>query len=153
MMTATSVASDAPLEGLIHLPGDAVGVNDPGIVTDRKRSSILEDSVVMGLRLGGKTRAYRLTMLEELHVVNDRLGAEPVAVTYCTMCTAGAAFIARTEGHPRLTFTTHAAWRGVMLMDDEQTGSRWRQLDGLCVSGPLRGRRLERIATARWGLR
>lgn len=146
---AMVVDRELPAEEIIHLPGGAVGVTDPGAHAAQGSSSILDDSLVMGVRLGTATRAYRITMLEELHIVNDMLQGEPLAVTYCTMCAAGVTFLARVEGHPRLTFTTRAAWQGVMLMEDEQTGSRWRQLDGRCVSGPLRGHRLERVATVR----
>ena len=150
---ADDPAPPAPLEGVLVLPGKTVGITDPTIHTDPSKSSVAPDSLVLGVTLGDAARAYRVAMLEGLHVVNDRLGGEPIAVTWCQLCATGAVFHARVEGHPRLTFTTNEAWGGIMLMRDAQTGSRWRQLDGLCVDGPLHGTRLRRVASSdvsRW---
>jgi hypothetical protein len=54
-----------------------------------------------------------------------------------------------TRGSGGLVFTFHLA--GInnqnFLMRDDQTGSYWQQITGEAVSGPLRGRRLTRVAT------
>lgn len=144
-----SAPAHTGLEGVLVLPGKPVGVTDPAMRTGGVGSSVREDSVVLGVHLEGQARAYRVSMLESLHIVNDRFADAPVAVTYCVLCATGAAYRARVDGHPRLTFTAHEAWGGVMLMRDDQTGSRWRQLDGLCVDGPLRGAQLTRVSSSR----
>lgn len=148
----TPAPAPTALEGVMQLPRGHVGTTDPARLAVGGGSSVRDDSEVFGLVRGGEARAYRRSMLELLHVVNDTIQDEPIVVTYCVMCCAGNAFEARVEGHPRLTFTSGAAWRGAMLMRDEQTRSLWRQLDGLCVAGPLEGRRLVHLSSGRQAL-
>jgi hypothetical protein len=41
---------------------------------------------VIGLVIGGEARAYPLRILHWHEIVNDTMGATPVAVTYCPLC-------------------------------------------------------------------
>ena len=59
-------------------------VQDPPTVA-AAAATIPDDSPVLGVAAGGHFRAYPLAALSTLrtHVVNDHLGGQPVAVTYC----------------------------------------------------------------------
>ena len=53
---------------------------------------------VLGIARHGVVRAYPVRILNWHEIVNDRLGGEPVAITYCPLCGTGMAFDARVSG-------------------------------------------------------
>lgn len=55
---------------------------------------------------------------------------------------------ARTLDSKILTFTASGTLeRQVLVMEDSQTQTRWSQLTGLAIDGPLRGRRLRQLSS------
>ena len=41
---------------------------------------------IIGLVINGEARAYPITILSSHEIVNDTVGGEPVAVTWCPLC-------------------------------------------------------------------
>jgi hypothetical protein len=101
-------------------------------------------TLVMGLVAGGEARAYPIRLLAYHHRVADRLGGEPVLVTYCTMCRTGKAFRPRAAGRD-LTFDLVGAFRYNSVYEDRETGSWWYQANATAVAGPLAGERLPEL--------
>jgi hypothetical protein len=106
---------------------------------------------VVAVSVRGEDVAYAFSVLRERHVINDRLGALPIAVFWAPgMASAvdegdlargrdvGATgvFDRRLDGSI-LEFSAGADG----LFRDRQTGSQWNLL-GQAVGGPMRGRRL-----------
>jgi hypothetical protein len=60
---------------------------------------------VLSLTVAGESRAYPLRIMTWHEIVNDSVGGEPVAVTYCPLCNSGVAFERRAAGRV-LTFGT-----------------------------------------------
>ena len=120
----------------------------PRVVSGRGGAWLPDDDIVFGVVSGGEARAYPRRVLELHEIVNDELGGEPVAVTYCTLCGTAVAYAA--DGIPGadgpLTFATSGLLqRSNKLMYDEQTESLFEQFSGVGVAGPLRGVELERL--------
>lgn len=72
--------SDPPALDLVDVPvRHAVPADDAG------SARVVSTSRVLGVRAGGRYRAYMISGLTEMrhHVVNDVVGGVPVAVTYC----------------------------------------------------------------------
>lgn len=104
-----------------------------------------EDAVFV-LYHGGEVRVYPQLVLVWHEVVNDQVAGEKVAVTYCPLTGSVVAFQGRAPDGDPLTFgTSGQLLNSNLVMHDRQTGSRWPQLLGQAISGPLRGRRLEEI--------
>ena len=93
---------------------------------------------VMGVVVGEEARAYPIGLLAYHHVVNDVLGGQPIAVTFCVLCSSGIVFDPVVDGR-RLTFGVDGAWRGTATLYDQQTDSTWLHLSGECLAGPLAG--------------
>lgn len=72
----------SPVTGV--LAPDAIrAIDDPAILRGEAAArQMVEDESVLGLRLGGQTRAYPLGFLTAHEIVNDRFGDIPVAVTW-----------------------------------------------------------------------
>jgi Protein of unknown function (DUF3179) len=95
---------------------------------------------VIGVRLGGETRAYPLRVLVWHGVANDTLGGVPIAVTYDPLCDAAVAF-RRDLGGERLRFgVSGLLFDSNLLLYDRRTSpeheSLWSQLLARAVTGP-----------------
>jgi hypothetical protein len=121
---------------------------EPGVVPASAAGWLEPEEEVYGVVLGGRARAYPLTMLAFHHVVNDVVGGVPVLVTYCVVCSSGATYDPVVRGE-RLLFGVEGAWQGTATMYDRSSGSVWLHLTGECVSGPFAGRVLRRVPTGR----
>jgi len=111
----------------------------------RAENKVDEDSVVLGLEVGGQAKAYPIRFLVYHHQVRDTVGGQPVIVTYCSVCRTGRVFEPVVAGRPekfRLVGMDHFN----AMFEDATTGSWWRQESGEAVAGPLTGARLPQLA-------
>ncbi|MDX1661548.1 MAG: DUF3179 domain-containing protein [Gemmatimonadota bacterium] len=103
------------------------------------------DDRLMALERGGVAKAYPLRIITWHEIVNDEVGGEPVAVTYCPLCGTGMAFDPVVDGR-RLEFgVSGLLYNSDVLMYDRGTESLWSQIRRQAVTGPMRGERLEMI--------
>jgi len=97
---------------------------------------------VIVLSHGGETKVYPLRIMMWHEIVNDEIGGQPVAVTYCPLCNAAIVFDARLGGQI-LTFGTTGKLRNSdLVMYDRQTQSWWQQFSGDAIVGRLTGQSL-----------
>jgi hypothetical protein len=154
-VTAVQAGHDPSLEALADSvvsggPGkDGIpSIDQPRYVPASKAGFLDDGDPVFGLEHGGEVRAYPQLVLVWHEIVNDTVGGEPLAVTYCPLTGTVIGFSAP-PGVQDLTFgTTGNLVNSNLLMYDRQTGSQWPQLLGQAVSGPLKGTRLDTIPLA-----
>ena len=110
--------------------------------------------LVVGVALNGEARAYPLQFIGYHHQLQDSVGGKPVLVTYCTVCRTGRVFDPVIDG-------THEQFRLVgmdhfnAMLEDNRTGSWWRQATGQAVTGRMKGRQLteipsQQVTLAQW---
>ncbi len=108
----------------------------------------LPDSVanhlVIAVERNGDARAYPIELIGYHHQVLDTIGGEPVLVTYCTVCRTGRAWKPEVKGQPE-TFRLVGMDHFNAMFEDSRTGSWWRQVNGECIEGPLKGQQLEEV--------
>jgi len=80
------------------------------------------------------------------HVAQGRLGDMPWMAAFCCLCNAGTIFNARYQGQV-YNFAAQGFYDVMVLMADEQTGSYWNNLTGVCLHGAMAGASLERLNT------
>lgn len=110
------------------------------------------DRLVVGIEVDGEARAYPLQFIGYHHQVRDSVAGREILVTYCTVCRTGRVFDPRLAGqveHFRLVGMDHFN----AMLEDETTGSWWRQANGEAVTGPLRGTTLEELPSRQVTLR
>lgn len=100
--------------------------------------------IVIGLFIGGKTRAYPVRLLSLHEVINDRVG-QAIAVTWCPLCYTAIVYNRVVDGN-ELTFGAS----GYLLHDnrvliDHQTETLWSQLLGQGIKGAYSKERLENL--------
>lgn len=128
------------------LPRDAIpAIDDPLYATAAEAISFMDpDEQVIGLVINGDARAYPLPILASHEIVNDIIGDEPVAVTWCPLCYTALVFSRQVnERVEPLSFgVSGKLLRNTLVMYDRQSESLWSQLYGAAVDGPLQGARL-----------
>ena len=122
-------------------------VSPPHVASQAAPPTVGDFDDVLGVELGGECRAYPVDMLSipSRHVLNDTLGGQEIAVTWCGR-TLSVAVFARNVASKTLTLAVSGKLihENVVLVDLE-TGSEWPQLRGEAISGPLKGYRLNLI--------
>ncbi len=102
---------------------------------------------VAGVVIGGQARAYPLNILVWHEIVNDSLGGEPIAVTYCPLCDSVAAFDRRTPCGVKEFGVSGMLYNSNVLMFDRggKPEGLWSQLKAQAVSGPQAGQTLRTL--------
>ena len=97
---------------------------------------------VVGLVINGDARAYPVRLLSLHEIVNDVVGGEPVAVTWCPLCYSSIVFSRMTDRE--LTFGVSGyLYYNNLVMYDHQSNTLWSQMLAQGIKGAYRGRRLE----------
>lgn len=99
-------------------------------------------AVVVGVRVGAASRAYPFPLLRAQNPIVDRLGGEPLLIVVGEDRKSVRVFKSTVDGRA-LSFARRVGVRPLRLVDTE-TGSEW-DFTGTAVSGPLAGRRLEKV--------
>jgi Protein of unknown function (DUF3179) len=124
-------------------PRDGIPSIDAPRFVEAAKSGLKDGDRLLGLARGGAARAYPVRILNWHEVVNDRLGDEAVAVTYCPLCGTGMAFDARVGGKAASSFgVSGLLYNSDVLLYDRATESLWSQLLEQAVAGPMKGTRL-----------
>lgn len=124
-------------------PRDGIPSIDRPRFVDADKSGLKGADRVLGIVRSGIPRAYPVRILNWHEVVNDRLGAEAVAVTYCPLCGTGMAFDARVGGKEASSFgVSGLLYNSDVLLYDRGTESLWSQIMEQSVAGPMKGVKL-----------
>lgn len=113
------------------------GPAPPGVLhhDDRLRPR----TMILGLDVQGANKAFPLSALRQVRVINDELGGQPILVVHQPGSDTTTAFLALVKGKA-LKFA--AADSEARELIDRQTHSRWDAY-GQCISGRLKGSHLE----------
>ncbi len=105
------------------------------------------DDRVIGVSIGGESRAYPLRILNWHEIANDELGGRQIAVTYCPLCDSSAVFDRDIGGEVREFGVSGLLYNSNVLMydkqDDESQESLWSQMLFKAVTGPAAREGLE----------
>jgi len=95
---ASGVAPSRPR----NVPHDAPGIRTPKTLSANS-SGLADSALVVGVRAGGKARAYSIASLARSrshHIVNDLLGDVPLSVVHCDELNCTRAFTSPARGAP-----------------------------------------------------
>ncbi len=126
------------------IPRDAIpSITDPQFdKAPAARAYMRPDEQIVGLILNGDVRAYPINILSRHEIVNDVVGGEPVAITWCPLCYSALVFSRRVNGKDLTFGVSGKLYQNNLIMYDHQTESLWSQLLGQAVAGSSRGERL-----------
>lgn len=126
-------------------PRDGIPAIDQPRFVQPARAGLADADRILGIERHGIARAYPVRILNWHEIVNDRLGDEPIAVTYCPLCGTGIAFDARVGGEAASFGVSGLLYNSDVLLYDRRTESLWSQILGRAIAGPLKGTALTSV--------
>lgn len=108
-----------------------------------------QGDIVMGVFHNGQARAYPQKILVWHEIVNDTLGGDNIAVTYCPLTGTGVGFF---RGETEFGVSGRLV-NSNMLMYDRATDTYWPQILATGIKGPLTDVALQevRVIWTTWG--
>lgn len=136
--------AEVPLEQIMSGGPNRDGIppiDNPKFVSVAKAELAGREPVLM-LIVGDDVRAYPLSVLIWHEIVNDTVGGQPVAVTYCPLCDSAIVFDRLVDGQVLRFGTTGKLRKSDMVMWDDVTESWWQQFLGKGIVGDYAGTEL-----------
>lgn len=126
-------------------PKDGIpSIDDPKFVAIDEADEWLADREPLAVvEVGGEVRGYPLQIITWHEIVNDEIGGEPIAVTYCPLCNSTVAFKRELDGEAVEFGTTGMLRNSDLVMYDRETESWWQQITAEAVVGERTGDELE----------
>ncbi len=128
-------------------PKDGIpALNMPAVIKAADAGYLDETDRVLGINIRGRARAYPIRILNHHEIVNDVVGGEMIAVTWCPLCGSGVAFAAEVAGRALEFGVSGLLYNSDVLMYDHQTESLWSQIMKTAVTGEMKGAKLTAIS-------
>ncbi|MCI0745256.1 MAG: DUF3179 domain-containing protein [Verrucomicrobia subdivision 3 bacterium] len=122
-------------------------IDNPRFISAREANFLRNDDLVVSVSVGDRTRAYPLRILTWHEVVNDQIGNQPIAVTYCPLCGTAMVFNRIINGRTLSFGVSGLLYQSDVLMYDRETESLWSQLAMKAVAGPQVNAALELLVS------
>ena len=122
-----------------RMSADAMFLQPKNVVFKTKlENKIPNDRLIMGIINNGEAKGYPIQFLAYHHQIRDTIGDTPALITYCNVCRTGRVFkplINKKHEKFRLVGMDHFN----AMLEDESTGSWWRQTTGEAITGKMKG--------------
>lgn len=125
-------------------------IDEPAFQDVESADAFLDDrDRVIGIYMNGEARAYPQRILVWHEIVNDRVGGDPVSITYCPLTGTGLGFHRNGTGFG----VSGKLLNSNLVMYDRATESRFPQILAAGISGPMAGEGLREFRTVftEWG--
>ena len=131
-------------------PRDGIqSIDDPSFVSNEEAADWLApNEPVIALELNGDARAYPLSIITWHEIVNDVVGGEPVAVTFCPLCNSALVFESTINGQVFEFGVSGLLRNSDLIMYDRTTETLWQQFTGEGIVGDLAGERLSLVPSS-----
>lgn len=121
-------------------PKDGIpALTRPEVVHIAAADHLHEDDRVIGVSIGGETRAYPIRALMYHEAVNDEIGGTPIAVIYCPLCDSVSVVERRFGGTVHEFGISGLLVNSNVLLYDRTDDSLWSQVGLTAISGPHAG--------------
>lgn len=105
--------------------------------------TLKEEDTVLVVERGGERLSFWMYQMTTHHVAQGSLGGLPYLVNYCALCHSATAMVPVIDGEVH-HFSCVGILNGMAILEDRETGSYW-DIQGECVEGPLKGRKMESL--------
>lgn len=150
--TPASISLDELAQGCSSV--DCIpAIDEPKFVDVDDVDFIADEDLILAVTHDGDTRAYAANILNFHEIVNDVIGGEPIAVTWCPLCGSGTAFARTLDGKVVEFGVSGVLHESDLVMYDRDTRSLWAQITATAIVGPLTGATLKSVPVTltEWG--
>ena len=116
-------------------------VDRPSLVAadDPANSYLLDNDLVIGIRIGSAVRAYPHPILDWHEIINDKIASNALALTYCPLTGSALAWNRIINGTETTFGVSGLLYNTNLIPYDRLTQSNWSQMKLQCVNGELIG--------------
>jgi len=108
-------------------------------VDDPTNNYLKDEDLVLGYYYGGEVVAYPHDILDWHEIINDKVGGQAIAVTYCPLTGTGIGWGRMIEEDVTTFGVSGLLYNSNLIPYDRKTGSNWSQIRMECVNGSLIG--------------
>ncbi|HMB97637.1 MAG TPA: DUF3179 domain-containing (seleno)protein, partial [Balneolaceae bacterium] len=151
--TNTSTPNDSNTNDSWLIPEDQVfigagrddipSIDDPSFKPVGDIDFIEDDELIIGVKIGNEIRGYPHQILNYHEIVNDFIGDEAVAVTFCPLTGSALAWNREIEGEVTEFGVSGLIHKNNLIAYDRATNSYWSQMLEQSVNGERIGIRLQ----------
>lgn len=127
-------------------------IDDPRYLSVESATHVADNDLVITLSYKGEYRAYPSKILDHHEIVNDTIGGDPLAITWCPLC-GSAVGIRRTVAGKTTEFgVSGLLYNSDLVLYDRATETLWEQVEAKGIVGPMTDEHLQLIpvSMARW---
>jgi len=127
-------------------------IDDPKYLPVEDATHVADDDLVITLSYKGEYRAYPSKILDHHEIVNDTVGGDPLAITWCPLC-GSAVGIRRTVAGKTTEFgVSGVLYNSDLVLYDRATETLWDQIEAKGIVGSMTDEHLELIpvSMSRW---
>ncbi|MCH7948130.1 MAG: DUF3179 domain-containing protein [candidate division Zixibacteria bacterium] len=106
---------------------------------DPANSYLLDNDLVVGIKIGNVVRAYPHPILDWHEIINDKIGSNALALTYCPLTGSAVAWNRIINGTETTFGVSGLLYNTNLIPYDRLTQSNWSQMRLQCVNGELIG--------------
>ncbi len=127
-------------------------IDNPKYVTADEAGFMDDDDAVIAISLNGDKRAYSTRILDRHEIVNDTIGGEPIAVTWCPLCGSAVGIRRDVKGEVTEFGVSGVLYNSDLVLYDRTTETLWDQIEAKGIVGPMTGVELELVplTMTRW---
>ncbi len=150
--TRRAVELDALMQGCPRR--DCIpSIDAPNYVAAGEAVHVSDDENVIAIVVDGDARAYPTRILDHHEIVNDTIGGEPIAVTWCPLCGSAVGVRREVGGEVTEFGVSGVLYNSDLVFYDRKTETLWDQIEAKGIVGPLTGETLEfvPVTMTKWG--
>ena len=118
-------------------------LENPNIISASEATYLSDNDLVIGYKVGNDIRAYPHKILDWHEIINDEIGGEKVAITYCPLTGTTIAWDRNIDGGTTTFGVSGLLFNSNLIPYDRKTGSAWSQMKLEAVNGKIIGTIIE----------
>jgi hypothetical protein len=128
-------------------------IDQPKYVSAESAKHVDDSESVIAININGDARAYPTRILDHHEIVNDTIGGEPIAVTWCPLCGSAVGVRRELGGEVTELGVSGVLYNSDLVFYDRKTETLWDQIEAKGIVGPLTGETLEfvPVTMTKWG--
>ena len=116
-------------------------ITDPDMkpIGDAGLSYLDDDDLLVVYKSGNDVRAYSQRVMDWHEIINDKIGDDNVAITYCPLTGTAIGWGREIKGEVTTFGVSGLLYETNLMPYDRLTDSYWNQMENICVNGKLIG--------------
>jgi len=126
---------------------------NPAMIQATEATYLQDSDLVVGYKVGEDARAYPHEILDWHEIINDDIGSQSVAITYCPLTGTAIGWDRLVNGQTTTFGVSGLLYNTNLIPYDRATDSNWSQMRLDCINGTLVGDEIStyQVIETTWG--